>query len=112
MGLREAWMENRHRRTAETEVREVPGSHKDHDRAGTEAASPRALPWLLRRISLFRHWERWARDRCHRCRSHPSKEATDAGEEVQAEVPAATASAPEGTEAAGKALEGKEAAGR
>ena len=36
----------------------------------------------------------------------------DAGEEVQAEVPAATASAPEGKEAAGKALEGKEAAGR
>lgn len=34
----------------------------------------------------------------------------DAGEEVQAEVPAATAS--EGKEAAGKALEGKEAAGR
>ena len=29
MGLREAWMENRHRRTAETEVREVPEARAD-----------------------------------------------------------------------------------
>ena len=34
------------------------------------------------------------------------------GEEVQAEVPAATVSVQEGKEAAGKVLEGKEAAGR
>ena len=52
-----------------------------------------AIPWFLYRISLFRHWEMWARGLYRLRRSHPSKEATDADVEVQVEVPEAMASA-------------------